>query len=160
MGCHFLLQGIFLTPISNQCLLHWQVYSLPLSYQGGPLSTTGVSPEFSFKAPFSWQKGTSVHFLGKFPPGVSPIWGRGGSQGPQVTGKEGAHIWAFVTSAPAAGSCSPWPSRGHCEASKAGTTYMPADTHSLISLWVLAASARIWSMKPNPCPHPAHRPFS
>ena len=31
MGCHFLLQGIFLTQGSNPCLLHWQVGSLPLS---------------------------------------------------------------------------------------------------------------------------------
>ena len=34
MGFHFLLQGIFLTQGSNLCLLHWQVDSLPLSYQG------------------------------------------------------------------------------------------------------------------------------
>ena len=159
MGCHYLLQGIFLTPVSNR-YLHWQAYSSPLNYQGGPLSTAGVSPEFSVKASFSWWKVTSVHLLGKFPPGVIPIWGGGGSQGPQVTGKEGARIWAFVTSALAARSYSPWPSRGHCEASKAGTTYMPADTHCLISLWALAASARIWTMKPSPCPLPAHRPFS
>ena len=32
-GCHFLLQGIFLTQGSNLCLLHWQVDSLPLSHQ-------------------------------------------------------------------------------------------------------------------------------
>ena len=25
VGCHFLLQGIFLTQGSNPCLLHWQV---------------------------------------------------------------------------------------------------------------------------------------
>ena len=31
---HFLLQGIFLTQGSNQCLLHWQAGSLPLSHQG------------------------------------------------------------------------------------------------------------------------------
>jgi len=34
MGCHFLLQGIFLTQRANPCLLHWQVISLPLSHQG------------------------------------------------------------------------------------------------------------------------------
>jgi len=39
-GCHALLQGIF--PIQGWnpcvlCLLHWQVGSLPLSYQGSPL---------------------------------------------------------------------------------------------------------------------------
>ena len=36
VGCHFLLHGIFLTQGSNLCLLHWQVGSLPLSYQGRP----------------------------------------------------------------------------------------------------------------------------
>ena len=35
VGCHFLLQGIFLTQGSNPDLLHWQVDSLPLSHQGG-----------------------------------------------------------------------------------------------------------------------------
>ena len=34
VGCHFLLQGIFPTPGSNLCLLHWQADSLPLSHQG------------------------------------------------------------------------------------------------------------------------------
>ena len=36
-GCHFLLQGIFLTQRSNSCLLHllhWQVDSLPLAPPG------------------------------------------------------------------------------------------------------------------------------
>ena len=32
MGCHFLLQGIFLTQGSNLRLLHWQAGSLPLSH--------------------------------------------------------------------------------------------------------------------------------
>ena len=32
-GCHFLLQGIFVTWGSNPWLLHWQVDSLPLSHQ-------------------------------------------------------------------------------------------------------------------------------
>ena len=34
VGCHFLLQGIFLTQGWNLCLLHWQVDSLPLSHLG------------------------------------------------------------------------------------------------------------------------------
>ena len=37
VGCHFLLQGLFLTQGLNPsllCLLHWQVDSLPLSHQG------------------------------------------------------------------------------------------------------------------------------
>ena len=32
VGCHFLLQGIFLTQGSNSSLLHWQVDSLPLGH--------------------------------------------------------------------------------------------------------------------------------
>ena len=36
-GCHFLLQGIFLTCGLNPCLLNWQVDSLPLSHQGSPI---------------------------------------------------------------------------------------------------------------------------
>ena len=39
VGCHFLLQGIFLTQGSNTYLLHllhWQADSLPLSHLGSP----------------------------------------------------------------------------------------------------------------------------
>ena len=39
VGCHFLLQGIFLIQRSNPhllCLLHWQADSLPLHYLGFP----------------------------------------------------------------------------------------------------------------------------
>ena len=36
VGCHFLLQGIFLTQGSNPRLLHWQVGSIPLSHLGFP----------------------------------------------------------------------------------------------------------------------------
>ena len=34
VGCHFLLQEIFLTHGLNLCLLHWQMDSLPLSHLG------------------------------------------------------------------------------------------------------------------------------
>ena len=40
VGCHFLLQGIFLTQGSDLCLLHllhWQADSLPVSHLGSPL---------------------------------------------------------------------------------------------------------------------------
>ena len=37
MGCHFLLQGIFLPQGLNPCLLHWQVDSLPLCHLESPL---------------------------------------------------------------------------------------------------------------------------
>ena len=36
VGCHFLLQGIFLTPGLSPHLLHWQADSLSLSDQGNP----------------------------------------------------------------------------------------------------------------------------
>ena len=36
VGCHFPLQGIFLTQGSNPHLLHWQVDSLPLRHLGSP----------------------------------------------------------------------------------------------------------------------------
>ena len=36
VGCHFLLQGIFLTQGLNPCLLHWQVGSLPLCHPRSP----------------------------------------------------------------------------------------------------------------------------
>ena len=40
VGCHFLLQGIFLTQGSNLHLLHWQAYSLLLSHLGSPFMHT------------------------------------------------------------------------------------------------------------------------
>ena len=36
VGCHFLLQGIFLTQGLNPRVLHWQAGSLPLSHPGSP----------------------------------------------------------------------------------------------------------------------------
>ena len=46
-GCHFLLQGIFLTQGLKLHLLHWQVDSLPLSHQGSP-------PPFFYKDISHW----------------------------------------------------------------------------------------------------------
>ena len=37
VGCHFLLQGIFVVQGSNLHFLHWQADSLPLSHEGSPL---------------------------------------------------------------------------------------------------------------------------
>ena len=51
MGCHFLLQGIFLTQGSNLhllCLLHWQVDSLPLCHLGSPNSPNLFDITFIF----------------------------------------------------------------------------------------------------------------
>ena len=45
MGCHFLLQGIFLTQGLNLrllCLLHWQVGSLPVGSAGKPYYDTRI----------------------------------------------------------------------------------------------------------------------
>ena len=36
VGCHFLLQGVFLDEGTNPHLLLWQAYSLPLSHLGSP----------------------------------------------------------------------------------------------------------------------------
>ena len=43
VGCHFLLQGIFLTQGLNLSLLRWQADSLPLSHQGSPVCAPGNS---------------------------------------------------------------------------------------------------------------------
>ena len=40
VGCHCLLQGIFLTQGSNLCLLHWHAGSFPLSHLGSPSMNT------------------------------------------------------------------------------------------------------------------------
>ena len=50
VGCHFLLQGIFLTKESNLsflCLLHWQADSLPSHLGTPPLSDTCFATVFS-----------------------------------------------------------------------------------------------------------------
>ena len=39
MGCHFLLQGIFLNQGSNPCLPPWQADSSPLSHQGSHMDS-------------------------------------------------------------------------------------------------------------------------
>ena len=43
IGCHFLLQGIFLTQEPNLPLLHWQADSLPLRHLGSHLETGSES---------------------------------------------------------------------------------------------------------------------
>ena len=52
VGCHFLLQGIFLTQGSSLCLLplrHWQVHSLPPHHLGSPLTK-----QHTYKWPHAW----------------------------------------------------------------------------------------------------------
>ena len=41
VGCHFLLQEIFVAQVSDPCLLHWQADSLPLRYQESPWTRVG-----------------------------------------------------------------------------------------------------------------------
>ena len=58
VGCHSLLQGIFLTQGSNLCLLHWQADSLPLSHLGSPkegthTSNSSTTQKRNFKLRFS-----------------------------------------------------------------------------------------------------------
>ena len=48
VGCHFLLQGIFLTQGSNPHLLHWQTDSLPWSHQGSRLNCKRHQVQFNF----------------------------------------------------------------------------------------------------------------
>ena len=43
VGCHFLLQGIFVAQESNPHLLHWQVDTLPLTHQGSHPQNTAAA---------------------------------------------------------------------------------------------------------------------
>ena len=60
VGCHFLLQGIFLTQGSNLHLLPWQVDSFLPSHQGSPIPGFSwrliFSPAF-FHQPYSEERG-------------------------------------------------------------------------------------------------------
>ena len=49
VGCHFLLQGIFLTQGLNLHLLHWQTDSLLLSHQGTPIAAQGITKSMDFR---------------------------------------------------------------------------------------------------------------
>ena len=48
MGCHCLLQGIFLTQGSNPCLLHGQADSLPQSHKEGLSIQSNVQKDANF----------------------------------------------------------------------------------------------------------------
>ena len=62
MGCHFPLQGIFLTQGWNPRLLHWQAGSLPLSHLGGP-QPEGLSKKITNKEYWRGcgEEGTLLH---------------------------------------------------------------------------------------------------
>ena len=73
VGCHFLLQGIFLTQGSNlhlPCLLHWQAVSLPVSHLGKPqwspvVHSNNVSTIRHILIPGVIKKRESFHFISK-----------------------------------------------------------------------------------------------
>ena len=46
VGCHFLLQGIFLTQVSNPHLLRWQVDSFTTDHPGSPTSHVGFNKHY------------------------------------------------------------------------------------------------------------------
>ena len=59
LGCHFFLQGIFLTLGSNLhllCLLHWQAHSLPLAPSGSLLAGNSKNQSFQRKKYIYWIK--------------------------------------------------------------------------------------------------------
>ena len=59
VGCHFLLQGIFLNQGSNPYLLHWQADSLLLSHQGSTAWHTKVpSAAVSILQTYHWPSST------------------------------------------------------------------------------------------------------
>ena len=69
VGCHFLLQGIFLNQGSNLCLLHCQADSLPLSHLGSPsypehspLKKIKLLGNSTFKF-LSWKVSVFLHYL-------------------------------------------------------------------------------------------------
>ena len=51
VGCHFLLQGIFLSQGSNPGLLHCRQMLYPLSHQGIPILYSNVSMSVLFSQP-------------------------------------------------------------------------------------------------------------
>ena len=64
-GCHFLLQGIFLTQGLNPCLLwliHWQVDSLPLCHQGSPYDILLKQPKLTDVKEEAWQRAVQSYY--------------------------------------------------------------------------------------------------
>ena len=66
LGCHFLLQGIFLTQGSNSCLLHWQMDSLLLCHRGRRIQNLKAnsprSVEYcSWSLKVVWRQNSSLH---------------------------------------------------------------------------------------------------
>ena len=75
VGCHTLLQGIFLTQGSSPRLLHWQVSPLPLALPGKPLYTLHIEKSKPSQSLTWWRWGTfrgCRQTLGRW-------WGRAGA---------------------------------------------------------------------------------
>ena len=53
VSCHFLLQGIFLTQLSNPRLLQWQVDSFTTDHLGSPTSYVGFNKYYLLFSQFS-----------------------------------------------------------------------------------------------------------
>ena len=62
VGCHFLIQGIFLPQRSNPCLLHWQLDSLPLRHPRS-LGDCGQFRQKFLKQPLAWAGLASPNIL-------------------------------------------------------------------------------------------------
>ena len=58
MGCHFLVQAIFLTQGPNLSLLPWHTDSLPLSHLGGPYK---YNKAYAFRNSVSFDKCADIH---------------------------------------------------------------------------------------------------
>ena len=84
VGCHFLLQGIFLTQGANPHLLHWKVDSLPLSHQGSPKYITYIMPFNSSNSLIRWRSWERDHYL---PFGVLKVCAGGGASFPRQGGR-------------------------------------------------------------------------
>ena len=69
VGCHFLLQGIFLTQGSNPrllCLLHWQANFLPLRH-------LEMESQIPASSPLRWDNRGMFSSLSDSPAGLSPV---------------------------------------------------------------------------------------
>ena len=116
MGCHALLQGIFLTEGSNLChpwLLAWQTDSFPLSPRESPLPaiTSQVSTCSRVCGRLSWGRGQScgvrtLQHVSVLHPGLTgfPARGLGRAEGSPAAGilTVGGHhsVWAQLCACP------------------------------------------------------------
>ena len=108
VGCHFVLQGSFLTQGSNPNLLHWQVGSLPLAPSGKPYIYTNkclcteepgrLQSMGSLRVRHDWATSLSLftfmHWRRKWQ--LTPVFWPGESQGRGSL--VGYHLWGYTES--------------------------------------------------------------